>query len=210
MELIVKNIKGEDTGRKVLLDDNIFGIEPNDHVIYLDVKRYMANKRQGTHDTRERSDVSGSTRKIKRQKGTGTARAGDIKNPLFRGGGRVFGPHPHDYYLKVNKKEKELARKSALTYKAKDEKIIVVEDFTMDNHKTKSFLQILNNLGIENSKNLFLIPDTDQNLYLASRNLKNVKVRRAETINTYELLEAKTLVLFEKSVKIIEELFTNK
>jgi large subunit ribosomal protein L4 len=210
MELAVKNIKGEDTGRKVLLDDNIFGIEPNDHVIYLDAKRYMANKRQGTHDSRERSDVSGSTRKIKRQKGTGTARAGDIKNPLFRGGGRVFGPHPRDYEIKLNKKVKALARKSALTYKAKDGQILVVEDFKMDNHKTKSFVEILNNLGVENSKNLVLIPETDPNLYLAARNLKNVKVRRAETINTYEILEAKTLILMEKSVKVIEELFTNK
>jgi large subunit ribosomal protein L4 len=210
MELAVKNIKGEDTGRKVLLNDNIFGIEPNDHVIYLDAKRYMANKRQGTHDSRERSDVSGSTRKIKRQKGTGTARAGDIKNPLFRGGGRVFGPHPRDYIIKLNKKVKALARKSALTYKAKDGQILVVEDFKMDNHKTKSFVEILNNLGVEKSKNLLLIPDTDANLYLAARNLKNVKVRRAETINTYEILEAKTLILMEKSVKVIEELFTNK
>ncbi len=210
MELAVKNIKGEDTGRKVLLDDNIFGIEPNDHVIYLDAKRYMANKRQGTHDSRERSDVSGSTRKIKRQKGTGTARAGDIKNPLFRGGGRVFGPHPRDYEIKLNKKVKALARKSALTYKAKDGQILVVEDFKMDTHKTKSFVEILNNLGVENSKNLVLIPETDPNLYLAARNLKNVKVRRAETINTYEILEAKTLILMEKSVKVIEELFTNK
>ncbi len=210
MELAVKNIKGEDTGRKVLLDDNIFGIEPNDHVIYLDAKRYMANKRQGTHDSRERSDVSGSTRKIKRQKGTGTARAGDIKNPLFRGGGRVFGPHPRDYEIKLNKKVKALARKSALTYKAKDGQILVVEDFKMDTHKTKSFVEILNNLGVENSKNLVLIPETDPNLYLAARNLENVKVRRAETINTYEILEAKTLILMEKSVKVIEELFTNK
>ncbi len=210
MELAVKNIKGEDTGRKVLLNDNIFGIEPNDHVIYLDAKRYMANKRQGTHDSRERSDVAGSTRKIKRQKGTGTARAGDIKNPLFRGGGRVFGPHPRDYEIKLNKKVKALARKSALTYKAKDGQILVVEDFKMDTHKTKSFVEILNNLGVENSKNLVLIPETDPNLYLAARNLKNVKVRRAETINTYEILEAKTLILMEKSVKVIEELFTNK
>jgi len=193
-----------------LLDDSIFGIEPNDHAIYLDVKQYLANQRQGTHDSRERSDVTGSTRKIKRQKGTGTARAGDIKNPLFRGGGRVFGPHPRDYIIKLNKKVKALARKSALTYKAKDGQILVVEDFKMDNHKTKSFVEILNNLGVEKSKNLLLIPDTDANLYLAARNLKNVKVRRAETINTYEILEAKTLILMEKSVKVIEELFTNK
>ncbi len=210
MELIVKDIQGNDTGRKVLLKDDIFGIEPNDHVMYLDVKQYMANQRQGTHDSRERSDVSGSTRKIKRQKGTGTARAGDIKNPLFRGGGRVFGPHPHEYTLKLNKKVKALARKSALSYKAKDEQIIIVEDFSLDAPKTQKFAQVLSNLSIDKSKNLFLIPETDGNLYLASRNLKNVKVRRIETLNTYEILEAKTLVFFEKSVKVLEELFTNK
>ena len=210
MELAVKNIKGEDTGRKVVLNDEIFGIEPNDHVIYLDAKQYMANRRQGTHDSRERSDVSGSTRKIKRQKGTGTARAGDIKNPLFRGGGRVFGPHPRDYHFKLNKKVKRLARKSALSYKAKDGQILVVEDFSMEQPKTKDFVQILKNLGLEDSKNLFLIPESDGNLYLSARNLKNVKVRRAELINTYEILEAKTLVFFEKSVEKVEQLFTNK
>ncbi len=210
MELAVKNIKGEDTGRKVVLNDEIFGIEPNDHVIYLDAKQYMANRRQGTHDSRERSDVSGSTRKIKRQKGTGTARAGDIKNPLFRGGGRVFGPHPRDYHFKLNKKVKRLARKSALSYKAKEGKIIVVEDFTMEQPKTKEFVQILKNLGLENSKNLFLISESDGNIYLSARNLKNVKVRRAELLNTYEILEAKTLVFFEKSVEKVEQLFTNK
>ncbi len=210
MELAVKNIKGEDTGRKVVLNDEIFGIEPNDHVIYLDAKQYMANRRQGTHDSRERSDVSGSTRKIKRQKGTGTARAGDIKNPLFRGGGRVFGPHPRDYHFKLNKKVKRLARKSALSYKAKDGQIVVVEDFSMEQPKTKDFVQILKNLGLENSKNLILIPESDGNLYLSARNLQNVKVRRAELINTYEILEAKTLVFFEKSVEKVEQLFTNK
>ena len=210
MELTVINKKGEDTGRKVLLNDDIFGIEPNDHVVYLDAKQYMANRRQGTHDSRERSDVSGSTRKIKRQKGTGTARAGDIKNPLFRGGGRVFGPHPRDYYFKLNKKVKSLARKSALTYKAKDGKIVVVEDFTMEEPKTKQFYQILKDLGLDKSKSLLLIPDSDENIYRAAKNLQNIKIRRAETINTYEILEAKTLVFFEKSVKMVEELFTNK
>ncbi len=210
MELAIKNSKGEDTGRKVLLSDEVFGIEPNDHVIYLDAKQYMANKRQGTSDSRERSDVSGSTRKIKKQKGTGTARAGDIKNPLFRGGGRVFGPHPRDYYFKLNKKVKALARKSALSYKAKEGQIMVVEDFSMETPKTKLFHEILVNLGLDKSKSLILIPETDGSIYLASRNIKNVKIRPAAAINTYEILQAKTLVIFEKSVKVVEELFTNK
>ncbi len=210
MELAVKNSKGEDTGRKVLLSDDVFGIEPNDHVIYLDAKQYMANQRQGTSDSRERSDVSGSTRKIKKQKGTGTARAGDIKNPLFRGGGRVFGPHPRDYYFKLNKKVKTLARKSALSYKAKEGQIMVVEDFSMETPKTKLFHEILVNLGLDKSKSLILIPETDGSIYLASRNIKNVKIRPAAAINTYEILQAKTLVIFEKSVKVVEELFTNK
>ncbi len=208
MELAVVKINGEDTGRKVMLDDSIFGIDPNDHAIYLDVKQIMANKRQGTHDSRERSDVSGSTRKIKRQKGTGTARAGDIKNPIFRGGGRVFGPHPREYNTKLNKKVKQLARKSALTYKAKDNEVLVVEDFKLDAPKTKQYTQILSGLKLDNRKTLLVVSNPDSNLYLASRNVPNAKVLRADSLNTYEILEAKVLVFMESAVKATEEMFS--
>ncbi len=207
MELAVVNIKGEDTGRKVTLAESIFGIEPNDHAIYLDVKQIMANRRQGTHDSRERSDVSGSTRKIKRQKGTGTARAGDIKNPIFRGGGRVFGPHPRDYYSKLNKKVKRLARKSALTYKAKDNEIVVVEDFKMEAPKTKEYLNILNNLKLNGQKSMLIVTEADENLYLSVRNLPNAKVMRASTLNTYDILNGGKLIFTESAVKATEELF---
>ncbi len=207
MELAVVNIQGEDTGRKVVLPDTIFGIEPNDHAIYLDVKQIMANRRQGTHDTRERSDVSGSTRKIKRQKGTGTARAGDIKNPLFRGGGRVFGPHPRDYSFKLNKKVKRLARKSALTYKAKDNEILVVEDFKLDAPKTKDYLKILDQLKVKDGKSLLIVTDSDQNLYLSVRNLPNARVMRAASLNTYDILNGGTLIFTESAVKATEEIF---
>ncbi len=210
MELAVLNIKGEDTGRKVSLKDTIFGVEPNDHAIYLDAKQYMANKRQGTHDTRERSDVSGSSRKIKKQKGTGTARFGDIKNPIFRGGGRVFGPHPHDYRFKLNKKVKVIARKSALSYKAKEGEITVVEDFKLQTHRTKDFKQILTDLNLKNKRTLFLIPESDSNTFLAARNLHRTKLISAESINTYEILQAKNIVILEGSLKVINELFTNK
>ncbi len=208
MELAVVKINGEDTGRKVMLDDSIFGIEPSDHAIYLDVKQIMANKRQGTHDSRERSDVSGSTRKIKRQKGTGTARAGDIKNPIFRGGGRVFGPHPREYNSKLNKKVKQLARKSALTYKAMDKEVLVVEDFKLDAPKTKQYTQILSGLKLDNRKTLLVVNDSDNNLYLASRNVPNAKVLRAESLNTYEILNAKVLVFMESAVKATEKMFS--
>ncbi|UBM61724.1 50S ribosomal protein L4 [Candidatus Sulfidibacterium hydrothermale] len=207
MELAVVNIQGEDTGRRVVLPDTIFGIEPNDHAIYLDVKQIMANRRQGTHDTRERSDVSGSTRKIKRQKGTGTARAGDIKNPLFRGGGRVFGPHPRDYSFKLNKKVKRLARKSALTYKAKDNEILVVEDFKLDAPKTKDYLKILDQLKVKDGKSLLIVTDSDQNLYLSVRNLPNARVMRAASLNTYDILNGGTLIFTESAVKATEEIF---
>jgi len=210
MELVVHTISGEPTGRKVKLDDSIFGIEPNDHAIYLDAKQYLANQRQGTHDSRERSDVAGSTRKIKRQKGTGTARAGDIKNPLFRSGGRVFGPHPRDYSFKLNKKVKRLARISALTYKAKDEGIMVVEDFKLESPKTKGYLQILDKLSVKNMRTLLVINESDGNIYLSARNLPQAKVLRAETLNTYEILHAKKLLIQESSLKTIEALLSTK
>jgi large subunit ribosomal protein L4 len=210
MELVVHTISGEPTGRKVKLDDSIFGIEPNDHAIYLDAKQYLANQRQGTHDSRERSDVAGSTRKIKRQKGTGTARAGDIKNPLFRSGGRVFGPHPRDYSFKLNKKVKRLARISALTYKAKDEGIMVVEDFKLETPKTKGYLQILDKLSLNKMRTLLVINESDGNIYLSARNLPQAKVLRAETLNTYEILHAKKLLIQESSLKTIEALLSTK
>ncbi|RLD42985.1 MAG: 50S ribosomal protein L4 [Bacteroidetes bacterium] len=208
MELKVHKISGEETGRKVKLDKAIFGIEPNDHAIYLDAKRYMAHQRQGTHDSKERSDIMGSTRKIKRQKGTGTARAGSIKNPLFRGGGRVFGPHPHEYRLKLNKKVKNLARLSALTYKAKDKDILVVEDFTMEAAKTKDYLQILEGLNVKDKRTLLVLNEADNNLYLSTRNLQNTKVVRAETLNTYEILHANKILFLESSLKAIAEVFS--
>ncbi len=207
MELAVVNIKGEDTGRKVVLAESIFGIAPNDHAIYLDVKQIMANRRQGTHDSRERSDVSGSTRKIKRQKGTGTARAGDIKNPIFRGGGRVFGPHPRDYYSKLNKKVKRLARKSALTYKAKDNEVMVVEDFKLDAPKTKDYLNILTGLKVDGQKSTLVVTEADSNLYLSVRNLPKARIMRVSSLNTYDVLNGGKLIFTESAVKAIEELF---
>lgn len=209
MELIVHKVSGETTDRKVQLDDSIFGIEPNDHAIYLDAKQYMAGQRQGTHDSKERSDIIGSTRKIKRQKGTGTARAGSIKNPLFRGGGRVFGPHPRNYSFKLNKKVKRLARKSALSYKASENNIVVVEDFKLDNPKTKDFKQILKNFDIDNKKTLLVLGASDENIYLSARNLQKVKVLRAEGLNTYEVLKANKIVFVESSLKTIVEVFAN-
>ena len=209
MELVVHKVNGEATPKKVKLDDSIFGIEPNDHAIYLDAKQFMANQRQGTHDSKERSDIIGSTRKIKRQKGTGTARAGSIKNPLFRGGGRVFGPHPRSYSFKLNKKVKRLARKSALSYKAQENNILVVEDFKLDNPKTKDFKEILKGFSIDNKKTLFVLNNSDENIYLSSRNIQNVKVMRAEGINTYEILKANKIVFVESSLETIVEVFTN-
>lgn len=210
MELVVHKISGEATGKKVKLNKSIFGVEPNDHAIYLDAKQYLANARQGTHDSKERSDVIGSTRKIKRQKGTGTARAGSIKNPLFRGGGRVFGPHPHDYRFKLNKKVKRLARISALSYKAKDKNIMVVEDFTLEAPKTKKYLEILDNLKLKDKKTLLVINDADSNIYLSARNVPRAKVVRADSLNTYEILDANTLVFVESSLKTVESMFSNK
>ncbi|RLD35364.1 MAG: 50S ribosomal protein L4 [Bacteroidetes bacterium] len=210
MELVVHKISGEATGKKVKLDKSIFGVEPNDHAIYLDAKQYLANTRQGTHDSKERSDVMGSTRKIKRQKGTGTARAGSIKNPLFRGGGRAFGPHPRDYRFKLNKKVKRLARISALTYKAKDKGIIVIEDFTMEAPKTKKYLEILENLNIKDKKTLLVINESDNNILLSARNVPRAKVVRPESLNTYEILNANKLVFVESSLKTVESMFSNK
>ncbi|MBT3174742.1 MAG: 50S ribosomal protein L4 [Lentimicrobiaceae bacterium] len=207
MELVVHKVNGEATSRKVKLDDSIFGIEPNDHAIYLDAKQYMAGQRQGTHDSKERSDIIGSTRKIKRQKGTGTARAGSIKNPLFRGGGRIFGPHPRNYSFKLNKKVKRLARKSALSYKAQEKNILVVEDFKLENPKTKDFKEILKNFNIDSNKTLVVLNNSDENIYLSARNLQKVKVLRAEGINTYEILNAKKIVFVESSLKTIVEVF---
>lgn len=207
MELSVLNKEGKETGRKVTLNEQIFGIEPSDHAIYLDVKQYMANKRQGTHKSKERSEVVGSTRKIKRQKGTGTARAGDIKSPIFRGGGTIFGPRPKSYRFKLNKKVKQLARKSALTYKARDKGILVVEDFNMEAPKTKELVNLKSNLQIADKKSLLVLPAENNNIYLSSRNLRDVSVVIASELNTYHILNAKSVILLEGSVKKIEEAF---
>lgn len=205
MELSVLNIEGKETGRKVTLNDQIFGIEPSDHAIYLDVKQYMANQRQGTHKSKERGDITGSTRKIKKQKGTGTARAGSIKSPIFRGGGRVFGPRPRNYGFKLNKKVKQLARKSALTYKASEQSILVLEDFNFESAKTKEMVTIKSNLQIADKKSLFVLPVENNNIYLSSRNLQDVSVVIASELSTYQILNAKTIVLLEGSVEKIEE-----
>lgn len=207
MELNVLNIEGKETGRKITLSDLIFGVEPNDHAIYLDVKQYLANKRQGTHKSKERAEISGSTRKIKKQKGTGTARAGSIKSPVFRGGGTVFGPRPRSYDFKLNKKVKLLARKSALTYKARENEIVIMEDFSFEAPKTKEIVSIKNNLQIADKKSLFVLPAENNNIYLSSRNLQDVSVVIASELNTYQILNAKSIVLLEGSVKKIEETF---
>ncbi|HIX74719.1 MAG TPA: 50S ribosomal protein L4 [Candidatus Parabacteroides intestinipullorum] len=207
MELSVYNIKGEDTGRKVTLSDAIFGIEPNDHAIYLAVKQFMANKRQGTHKSKERSEVSGSTRKLIRQKGGGGARRGDINSPVLVGGGRVFGPKPRDYSFKLNKKVKALARKSALSYKAKNNAIVVVEDFTFETPKTKDFVTITKNLKVADKKLLMVLPENNKLVYLSSRNLEKTKVVTASELNTYDVLNAVNLVLTEKSVAVVENNF---
>jgi len=209
MELEVYNIKGAKTARKVMLDDTVFGIEPNDHAIYLDVKQHMANKRQGTHDSLEKSTISGSTRKLKKQKGTGGARAGSIKNPLYRGGARVFGPHPRDYNYKLNKKLKKLARKSALSYKLKDNGIMIMEDFSLEVPKTKDFNEILKNFKITGQKALLVMSAVEMNVILSARNLKKVRIIRAADLNTYEILDAKIMLVTESSVKEIEKIHQN-
>ncbi|MBO4905872.1 MAG: 50S ribosomal protein L4 [Bacteroidaceae bacterium] len=205
MEVSVLNIKGEDTGRKVVLNDAVYGIEPNDHAIYLDVRLYMANQRQGTAKSKERSEVSGSTRKLGRQKGGGGARRGDINSPVLVGGGRVFGPKPRDYGFKLNQKVRVLARKSALAYKAKENAIIVVEDFTFESPKTKSFLEVINNLKVDGKKTLFVLPGADKSVYLSARNIQRTNVMMASALNTYKVLDADVLVLTEGALPVVEQ-----
>ena len=207
MELVVHNIKGEETGKKVKLNKKVFGVEPNDHAIYLDAKHFMAAQRQGTHDSKERSDIIGSRKKIKRQKGTGTARFGDIKNPLFRGGGRVFGPHPRDYRIKLNKKTKKLARLSAISYKAKDKDIMVIEDFKFETPKTREYRQMLESLKVNDKKTLLVLSETDSNMYLSARNLQKAKVLKADSLNTYEILNANKILFLESSLKSFEAMY---
>lgn len=206
MEITVLKHNGEDTGRKITLADSIYSIEPNDHAIYLDVKQFLANQRQGTHKSKERAEIAGSTKKIKKQKGTGTARAGSIKSPVFRGGGRVFGPKPRDYRFKLNKKLKVLARKSALAYKAKDNSISVLEDLNFDLPKTKQYLDLLKGLDVSNKKTLLVLGADNKNIYLSSRNIKRTKVVTADKLNTYDLLHADNLLLSESSLERIENL----
>ncbi|MCK5838749.1 MAG: 50S ribosomal protein L4 [Bacteroidales bacterium] len=207
MELEIYQIDGKKTSRKIKLDDSIFGVEPNNHAIYFDAKQFMAGQRQGTHSTKERNAIVGSRKKIKRQKGTGTARMGDIKSPILRGGGRAFGPHPRDYSFKLNKKVKRLARKSALSGKAKDNNIMVLEDFSFENPKTKNFIDILNVFEVKDKKTMFVFPETDRNVFLSSRNLKKVKVVRALDLNTYDILNHNKLFLLESSIKEIQKMF---
>ena len=204
MEINVLNINGQETGRKVTLNEGIFGIEPNDHVLYLDVKQYLANQRQGTAKSKERSEVSGSTRKLGRQKGGGGARRGDINSPVLVGGGRVFGPKPRDYRFKLNKKVKILARKSALSYKALENAIVVVEDFNMEAPKTKEFVNIAKNLKVDGKKALYLLPDVNKNVYLSARNLQRTEVMLATSLNAYKVLNADVLVITENSLKEID------
>lgn len=205
MELEVLNISGKKTGSKVTLDELVFGIEPNDHVIYLDAKQYLASQRQGTHKAKERSEITGSTRKIKKQKGTGTARAGSIKSPVFRGGGRVFGPKPRNYGFKLNQKVKELARKSALSYKAKADSIIVLDKFDLESPKTKDFIAALGAMGVSDTKTLFVTGSKNSNLLLSSRNIKSSNVVTVDELNTYGIVNASKLVLLEDAVSAIEE-----
>jgi large subunit ribosomal protein L4 len=207
MEVAVINIEGKETGRKVNLNDTIFGIEPNDHAIYLDTKQFLANKRQGTAKSKERNEIMGSTRKLKRQKGTGTARFGSIKNPEFRGGGRIFGPRPRFYGFKLNKKVKQLARKSALSYKAKENKIIILEDFSFEAPKTSKMAGMSINLNIMNKKSLFVLPEENKNIYLSSRNLQGVEVVTISDLNTYSIMKASTLVLTESAVDVLQSTF---
>ena len=206
MELSVYNISGKETAKKVVLDDAIYGIEPNDHVLWLDVKHYLANQRQGTHKTKERSELSGSTRKLIKQKGGGGARRGDIKSPVLVGGARVFGPRPRSYGFKLNKKVKDLARKSALAYKAKDSQIVVVEDFNFEKPRTKDFVAMANNLKVADKKIVLVLPGQNKNVYLSARNLEGVKVVSASDINTYTILNCNCLILAESSVSVIDNL----
>jgi large subunit ribosomal protein L4 len=207
MEIAVFNNAGKETGRNVVLNAEIYAVEPNDHAIYLDVKQYLANQRQGTHKAKDRGEIAGSTRKIKRQKGTGGARAGSRKSGTIRGGGRIFGPRPRDYSFKLNKKLKELARKSALTYKAQSNGILVLEDFSFEAPKTKEFVAIQNNLNISDKKSLIVLPEANKNIYLSSRNLQNVEIVIASELSTYKIMRANKIILVESSVNKVEELF---
>jgi large subunit ribosomal protein L4 len=204
MKVAVLNISGKETGRKVELSDAIFGIEPNKQAVYLDVKQYLAHQRQGNHKSKERAEIAGSTRKIKKQKGTGTARAGSIKSPVFRGGGRIFGPRPKDYTQKLNKNVKRLARKSAFSIKSKENAILVLEDFSFDTPRTKDFIQVLKSLGLENKKSLFVLGDSNNSVYLASRNLERSEVITNSELSTYKILNANNIVLLEGSLEAIE------
>lgn len=207
MEVKVINISGKETGAKVQLPESVFGIQPSDHAIYLDVKQYLANQRQGTHKSKQRNEIAGSTRKLYKQKGTGGARAGSIKSPLFNGGGRVFGPQPRDYSFKLNKKLKSLARKSALSYKAIDNNVVVLEDFTFDSIKTKNYINLVNALNLAGEKTLLVLPSQNNNIYLSSRNIQKAKVITAADLNTYDVLNAGKLLLTADSLKTLEEAF---
>jgi len=210
MEAAVLKSSGEKTSKKVSLSDEVFGIEPNDHAIYLDVKSFLANQRQGTHKSKQRNEIAGSSKKIKKQKGTGGARAGNIKNPQFKGGGRIFGPTPRDYSFKLNKKVKDLARKSALTYKAKDNAIAVLEDFTFDSVKTKQYVNLLNALSLGDKKTLLVLPETNKNIVLAGRNIQNAKITTADKINTYDVMHADNVIFVESSVSKVENLLNKE
>ena len=207
MKLAVYNISGEDTGRKVELSKDIFGVEPNDHAIYLDVKQFLANQRQGTHKSKERGEITGSTRKIKKQKGTGTARAGSIKSPVFRGGGRVFGPKPRNYSFKLNKKLKQLARKSILTYKLTDKQIKVYEDFNLEVPSTKKMIEINDKLKLNDRRSLLVVSETNKNVYLSSRNLKNIDVISVSELTTYKIANASNILISEKSIEVLNAIF---
>jgi large subunit ribosomal protein L4 len=204
MDLTIMNIAGKETGQKAKLDESVFGIEPNDHAIYLDVKQYLANNRAGTHKAKERSEVTGSTRKLKKQKGSGSARFGDIKNPLFRSGGRVFGPRPRDYSFKLNKKVKTLARLSALSYKAKTKQLVILEDFSFDAPKTKEFNNFQKNFNLDNKKSLLVLKERNNNIYLSSRNLQNSKVVTLSELNTYDIMNATTVLFVKSSLDVLQ------
>ena len=210
MEVAVLKYSGEKTSKKVNLPENVFGIEPNDHAIYLDVKSYLANQRQGTHKSKQRNEISGSSKKLKKQKGTGGARAGNIKNPQFKGGGRVFGPTPRDYSFKLNKKVKDLARKSALSYKAKDNSIAILEDFTFESAKTKQYVSMLNALSLSDKKTLLVLPETSKNVVLSGRNIQNTKITTADKINTYDVMHADSVIFVEISINKVETLLNKE
>lgn len=210
MDVAIKKYSGQDTGRKVSLSDAVFGIEPNDHAIYLDVKSYLANQRQGTHKSKQRNEITGSSKKLKKQKGTGGARAGNIKNPQFKGGGRVFGPVPRDYSFKLNKKVKDLARKSALTYKAKDNAIAILEDFSFDTPKTKQYLSMLTGLSLADKKTLLVLPEANKNVVLSGRNLQQTKITTADQINTYDVMNADNVIFVESSIDKVVNLLNKE